>query len=43
MLDATLSVCSHSAPQNVHQGRSIGRAPGGKGSSSRSDPGAINK
>ena len=29
--------------QKVHQGRSIARAPGGEGSSSRSDPGAINK
>ena len=29
--------------RHVHQGRSIARAPGGERSSSRSDPGAINK
>jgi len=43
VLDATLSVSSRSAGQNVHQGRPIARAPGGEIASSRSDPGAINK
>ena len=40
---ATLGVCSRFTGQHVHQGRSIARAPGGERSSSRSDPGAINK
>src|SRR5215472_2008287 len=43
MLDATLSVCSRFQSQFVHQARSVARAPGGEGSSSRSDANAINK